>query len=43
MSKIKVYIAAPYTKPDPCENINRVIAAANELVNLGFIPFIPHL
>src|SRR4030042_4199318 len=43
MKKIKVYIASPYTLPDPCINTNKAMNVANNLMNLGYIPFIPHL
>jgi nucleoside 2-deoxyribosyltransferase len=39
-----VYIAGPYTKPDPVENTTHVIALASELVDEGLItPLVPHL
>lgn len=38
-----VYVAGPYTHPDPKENTLKAIAVADELVNLGFVPYIPHL
>lgn len=38
-----VYVAGPYTKPDPCANTHRAAAIAGELIEHGFIPFIPHL
>jgi hypothetical protein len=41
--KVKVYVAGPYTKPDPCENTNRAVMIGNQLYDLGYIPFIPHL
>ena len=41
--KIKIFIAAPYTLPDPCVNTHRVMSVANNLLNLGYAPFIPHL
>ena len=40
---IYIYIAAPYTKPDPVENTHKVIHVANHLVQMGFIPIVPHL
>ena len=39
----KVYIAGPYTKPDPKENTLNAIIVAEKVARLGFIPFIPHL
>jgi len=41
--RMKVYIAAPYTKGDVALNVRAVIDAAEELVKLGHNPFIPHL
>jgi len=44
MKKLKyIYIAAPYEKPDPVTNVRRVVAVAEKLVRLGYVPFIPHL
>lgn len=40
---ILVYLAGPYTKPDPCANTNTTIKVADELAALGFVPFVPHL
>jgi hypothetical protein len=39
--KIKVYIASPYTKGDVAVNVRRQLDAANELMDLGFAPFVP--
>ncbi len=39
----KVYIAGPYTKPDPCINTKESIDVANRLMELGFVPFVPLL
>jgi hypothetical protein len=39
----KVYVAGPYTRPDPCLNTNRAVHIAEELVAAGYVPFIPHL
>jgi hypothetical protein len=44
-----VYIAAPYTQPDPCENTHRAVAIAHRLWDLsrsigtGWWPVVPHL
>ncbi len=43
MRKKIVYVAGPYTKPDPCINTNLAIKAADKLFDAGFIPFVPHL
>lgn len=42
MSKL-VYIAGPYTIPDPVANTHIAINAWEELSRAGFVPFIPHL
>ncbi len=38
-----VYISAPYSKGDVAQNVNRVIHIANKLMDMGYIPFVPHL
>ncbi len=39
-----VYVAGPYTAPDPCENTHTVIRYGNELLDRRLaVPFIPHL
>lgn len=39
-----VYIAAPYTHPDPVENTNRVCRLATKLVESGLVtPVVPHM
>lgn len=39
-----VYIAAPYSRPDPLQNLHRVIRIASELIDTGLVtPFVPHL
>jgi nucleoside 2-deoxyribosyltransferase len=43
MKRPLIYLAGPYTKPDPCENTHRAIVTANKLIDLGFDVFIPHL
>lgn len=43
MEAIKVYIAGPYTRPDPCINTNEAIRIADKLMSFGFVPFVPHL
>ena len=40
---IKVYIASPYTIGDIAVNVKRQMDVADELINLGFAPFIPLL
>ena len=38
-----VYVAGPYTHPDPVENTHNVIQVANQLIEAGFVPFVPHI
>lgn len=44
MRRPLVYLAAPYTRPDPIENTHRICKLATTLVNEGWcIPLVPHL
>src|SRR5574343_1730456 len=38
-----IYVAGPYTKPDPLENTRKAIDAWNTLVEAGAVPIVPHL
>jgi len=38
-----IYIAGPYTHPDPVQNTHCACKIADELIFDGFIPYIPHL
>jgi hypothetical protein len=40
---IKVFISSPYTSGQMNENLNKHLKAANELLNLGYAPFVPLL
>ena len=40
---IKVFVASPYTKGDTAVNVKAQIDAGNELIKLGFAPFLPLL
>lgn len=40
---IKVFIASPYTLGDVAVNVKVQIDTADELMNLGFTPFVPLL
>jgi hypothetical protein len=41
--KAKIYVAGPYTKGDVAVNVRTALAVANELADLGFAPYVPHL
>lgn len=43
MKRIFVYLAGPYTKPDPVVNTAKAIAFGNFLLDHGYRPFVPHL
>ncbi|MEW4530615.1 hypothetical protein [Maioricimonas sp. JC845] len=38
-----IYVAGPYTRPDPVENTHRMIRIADALFELGVVPVVPHL
>ena len=39
-----VYLAGPYTTPDPVQNTNAMIAVASKMIADGVVtPFVPHL
>ena len=40
---MRVYIASAYSKGDVALNVREVILIADKLVELGHIPYIPHL
>ena len=39
---MRIYIAGPYS-PDPEANTLAAIAAGDQLLRMGYVPFIPHL
>jgi hypothetical protein len=39
----RIYIAGPYTDPDPASNTLAAIMEGHALLDLGFAPFVPHL
>jgi hypothetical protein len=39
----RIYVASPYSLGDPLTNVRRQINAAEELINAGFVPFLPLL
>lgn len=38
-----IYVAGPYTKPEPVENVHRAIRIGDALWDHGVIPIVPHL
>lgn len=40
---MRIYVAGPYTQGSEVENIRNAIDAAEQLVNRGHEPFVPHL
>lgn len=43
MRKKVVYVAGPYTKPDPVLNTQAAVDLAEKLVAAGYTPIVPHL
>lgn len=44
MSALKfIYVAGPITQGTPIQNVVNGVSVANELMNRGFVPFVPHL
>ena len=39
----RIYIAGPYSKPDPVVNTRKAILAGDALMQTGYAVFIPHL
>lgn len=40
---IRVYVAAPYTSPNPVQNTAKALAVGGQLLDLGYVPFVPHM
>jgi hypothetical protein len=40
---VRVYVAAPYAQGDVAANVRRAIDAADGLLRMGFVPYVPHL
>lgn len=38
-----IYLAGPYSQPEPVENLHKVCKLATQLVDMGHLVFIPHL
>lgn len=38
-----IYLAGPYTHPDPVENTHHMIRIADALLDLDVVPIVPHL
>jgi hypothetical protein len=43
MKDIVVYVAGPYTKPDPCINTHNAVNVGNQLLEKGIPCIIPHM
>ena len=41
--KARIYVAGPYTIPDPCVNTHDAIHVGQALLASGFVPFVPHI
>ena len=40
---MRVYIAGPYTQGNPVHNTKLAIMVAEEIIDAGHIPYVPHL
>jgi len=40
---MRVFISGPYTLGDVAINVSKAMNIANDLINLGYAPFCPHL
>jgi hypothetical protein len=40
---MKIYVAGPYSRPDPVLNTHMALVAAEELIKKGHTPYVPHL
>lgn len=41
--RLKVYVAGPYSKPNPNHNTNRAVLLGDQLWQMGYWPYVPHL
>lgn len=41
--RLAVYVAGPYTGGDTGNNVRDAVVMADQLVKLGFLPYVPHL
>lgn len=40
---LRIYVAGPYHEGDPAVNVKKAIDAGENLMRMGFAPFVPHL
>ncbi|MFT5723283.1 MAG: hypothetical protein ACI9JN_000392 [Bacteroidia bacterium] len=40
---LKIFISGPYTKGDVAQNVKMSMEVTNQLIDLGFAPYCPHL
>ena len=39
----RVFVSGPYSQPDQARNVASAMEAADDLIEYGFCPFVPHL
>ena len=39
----RIYVAGPYTGGEVIENVRKAVRAGDQLMDMGYAPFIPHL
>lgn len=42
-NNIHIYVAGPYSAGNSAHNIREAVLAADTLLGLGYVPFVPHL
>ena len=43
LGNLWIYVAGPYSKPDPIQNTHNTLQIADKILKLGGTPIIPHL
>lgn len=43
MKPVYVYIAGPLSKPNPADNTRKAVLVADDLLRMGYTPYVPHL
>jgi hypothetical protein len=41
--KVTIYVAGPFTHPNPEDNLLRALEISSQLIDIGAAPFCPHL
>ena len=41
--RTRIYVAGPYSKPDPTHNVHVAVTLGQLLLDRGYVPFVPHV